>query len=93
MLTEAEMPAVEERVARLEGRVTEISEVLADLRAAVRHLEQRMDHFEQRMNARFDALDQKMSRQFVWLVGIQITSLLTVVATLGAIIAAVLART
>lgn len=80
------MPAVDERVARVEGQVGEIS-----LRLSA--IEQRIDHLEERMNARFDRLEQEMTRQFKWLVGIHITSLLTVVATLGAIIAALLSRT
>jgi hypothetical protein len=33
---------------------------------------------------RFDGLDDKMSRQFVWLVGIQVT---TLVAMVGALLA------
>jgi len=93
MLEEAEHVGCGGGGAHLEGRVTEMSPVLVDLRAAIRHLEQRMDHLEQRMNARFDALEHKMSRQFMWLAGIHVTSLLTVVATLGAIIAALLSRT
>lgn len=75
------MPAVEERIAHLEGQVTEISQVLVDLRAAIRHLE-----------LRFDALEDKMSRQFIWLVGIQVTSLLAMVTTLGAIVVTLLSR-
>lgn len=44
-------------------------------------LERRFDVFERRV----DGLDDKMSRQFTWLVGLQVT-------TLGAIFAALLAR-
>jgi len=75
------MPAVEERIARLEGQVSEISLALVDLRAAIRHLEQR-----------FDALEAKMSRQFMWLVGIQVTTLLAVVTLMGAMIVTLLSR-
>jgi len=81
MLKEAGMPAVEERIARLEGQVSEISLALVDLRAAIRHLEQR-----------FDALEAKMSRQFMWLVGIQVTTLLAVVTLMGAMIVTLLSR-
>jgi uncharacterized coiled-coil protein SlyX len=60
-------------------------------------VEQRIDRLEQRMDARFDAIDRrfeaighrfagiddKMSRQFLWIVGIQIT---TLVAVVGAVL-------
>ena len=80
---------VEERVAHLEGHVNELSQRLSSVEGAVRHLEQRMDaRFEgvdRRFDAvdrRFDALDGRMSRQFMWLVGIQITTLVAVVVAL-----------
>ena len=63
------------------------------------HLEERMDRrFEQverritegfnRTDARFEAMDAKMSRQFVWLAGMLITTLIAMVGTLGAVVAA-----
>jgi len=76
------MPAVEERIAHLEGQVGEVSQALVDLRAAIRHLEQR-----------FDALEDKMSRQFMWIVGIQMTTLLAIITMLGAIVVTLLSRT
>jgi hypothetical protein len=82
MLKEAAMPAVEERIARLEGQVGEISLRLTGIEAAIRHLE-----------LRFDALEDKMSRQFMWIVGIQVTTLLTVIPMLGAIVVTLLSRT
>lgn len=44
------------------------------------------------LDQRFDALDSKVSRQFVWLVGIQVTSLIAIVGALGGVIAALLSR-
>lgn len=87
------MATLEERVAFLEGRVVEHSGALDGVRGAVASLEQRMDRrfeqLEQRMDRRFedvdrrlDALDAKMSRQFTWLVGIQATTLVAIVAAL-----------
>ena len=63
------MPGVEERVSNLEGKVSEQSNAFVELRTAVGRLEQRMD-------SRFAALDDKMSRQFYWIIGIQITILI-----------------
>jgi DNA anti-recombination protein RmuC len=65
------------------------------------HLEERMDRrFEQmdlrltegfnRADARFEAMDAKMSRHFVWLAGMLLTTLIAMLGTLGAIIAATL---
>ena len=73
---------VEERVAHLEGHVNELSQRLSSIEGAVRHLEQRMDARFEAVDRRFDALDGRMSRQFMWLVGIQITTLVAVVVAL-----------
>jgi uncharacterized coiled-coil protein SlyX len=52
-------------------------------------LEQRMDaRFAQvdarfvQVDARFDRLEDNMSRQFLWIVGIQVTTLIAIVASL-----------
>ena len=71
------MPTIEERVAYIEGQMSEQSHALVEVRDAIRHLEHRVD-------TRMDGLDDKVSRQFVWLVGIQVT---TLVAIVGALVA------
>ena len=48
-------------------------------------IEYRLTALDQKLDRRVDGLDQKMSRHFMWLVGIQLT-------TLAAIIAALVAR-
>jgi len=65
------MPRTDDRIAYVEGQVSEISQGLTDIRAAIRHLEQR-----------FDALDGRMSQQFMWLVGIQATTLAAIIIAL-----------
>jgi hypothetical protein len=78
---EEHMASVPERVASLEGIVSGQSNTIAGLRDDMSRLEHRMD-------ARFAALDDRMSRQFHWIVGIQITSLIaTIAAVLGALLA------
>lgn len=69
------MATIEERVAFIEGQMSEQSHALIELRDAVRHVDQKLD-------ARFQTLDDKVSRQFVWLVGVQVTTLLAVVGAL-----------
>lgn len=71
-----------ERVAYVEGRVEEHGTMLNGIREAMVHLEQRMDQ-------RFDSMDAKMSRQFTWLIGLYIT---TLVGVIGALVAAIVAR-
>jgi len=50
-------------------------------------IERRFDAIDRRFNAvdrKLDLLDEKVSRQFVWLVGLQVT---TLVAIIGALLA------
>ena len=69
------MGPLQERVAYLEGKVEDIRDLLTELNRRVDRIEQRIDRVEHRI----DGLDEKMSRQFLWLVGIQITTLIAVV--------------
>ena len=90
------MPTLEERVAFVEGQVSEQSRALMEIRDAVRHFEIRADGRFEAIDRRFEAidrrfdtvdrridgLDDKVSRQFVWLVGIQVTTLVAIVGAL-----------
>ncbi len=73
---------LEERVAYLEGKVEEQSRLGGELREMIAHLDQKVDRFREELSGRIDALDQKVSRQFLWLVGLQVTVLLAVVGAL-----------
>lgn len=58
-------------------------------------IDQRFGAIDRRFEAvdrRFEAIDQKMDRQFLWVVGIQITTMLAVVAAMGGIAAVALGR-
>jgi len=94
------------RVAILEIKAERHDQMLNDLREAVSSLEARMDRRFEAVDRRFEAIDRrfeaidqrlegldaKMSRQFVWLVGLQVTSLIAIVGALSTVIAALLAR-
>ena len=69
------MPAMEERVAFIEGQFQGMRDSLAGIERRFDHVEHRMDRLEHR----FDVLEEKMSRQFLWIVGIQITAFVAVV--------------
>jgi uncharacterized coiled-coil protein SlyX len=45
-------------------------------------LEQRMDRRFEGVDRRLDGLDVKVSRQFMWLVGLHVTTLMAIVAAL-----------
>ncbi len=86
-------PSVEERVAYPEGKVEEHSRGFGEIREMLVHLDQKVDRFraelgsridalDQRLTARVDAMDRKLSRQFTWLVAMQIAFMLTVVGAL-----------
>ena len=58
-------------------------------------MERRFEVIDQRFEAierRLDRLDQQMSRQFFWVVGIQITTVLAMTGAIAAIAAAALGR-
>jgi hypothetical protein len=90
------MPTFEERVAYIEGQVNEQSRGFAEMRETLRSLEHRMDTRFEAVDRRFeavdrrfdgvdrgiDSLDEKVSRQFVWLVGLQVTTLVAIVGAL-----------
>ncbi len=90
------MTALNQKMAHMEGRVMEHAQTLIDIRET-------LGRFEQRVDARFAGVDQRLERldqsvtalrkehatDFRWLVGIQIT---TTIAILAALIQAVLSK-
>lgn len=66
------VPTGEERVAYLEGRLEDRSGVVGTVQQDMRNLRTQIEHVE-----------QKMDRQFIWTVGIQVAVLLAVVAALA----------
>jgi hypothetical protein len=83
------VPTIEERVAYIEGHVSEQSHAIVEVRDALRSLEHRIDTRFEAVDRRFDTvdrradvLDEKVSRQFVWLVGLQVTTLVAIVGAL-----------
>lgn len=74
------MARLEERLASVEGRVHEQSQMFALIRDSLARLEQRVDGRFDAVDRRFEAVDRRLDaidRHFVWMVGIQVTSVLT----------------
>jgi len=79
------MPSLEERVAYLEGQVSELSHGLVALREGLGEVDQRIRHLELRMDARFESTDRRLDAldaRFGWVIGIQVTTLVAIVAAL-----------
>ena len=87
---------VEERVTEVEYKVAENARSIDGLREAIvegfEAMDGRFEAMEQRFDRRLEVVDENMSRQFRWIVGIQITTLLAMIGAIGAIAAAALGR-
>jgi hypothetical protein len=76
------MPTLEERVADLEARMK--LDLREEMLRGFERIEGRLDRFEGRTDSRLLALEQKVDRHFVWIVGIQLTTMLTIIGVLAA---------
>lgn len=76
------MPTVEERVAYLEGRLEDHAGTVGGCRQDVADLRQLIQHLDEKVDRLFYNLDSKVSRQFVWLVGIQMAVLLAIIGAM-----------
>ena len=76
------MAAIEERMALLEGRMVEQAQVFADIRETLRSLDQRLTGLDQKVGSVHQSLRRDAATDFKWLVGIQVTTLIAVVAAL-----------
>jgi hypothetical protein len=78
---------------RMDGRLQAFDPILASIEQRATAFESRMDHrFDQvdrrfaQVDRRFVDLDSKMSRQFVWLAGVQVSTVLAFMAALVTIL-------
>ena len=90
------MPTIDDRVALLERQVSEILPLRdavthlehrmdAGFQAVERHFEhidRRIEALDNNTSRQFEVVYDRMSRQFMWLVGIQVTTLAAIVAAL-----------
>jgi septal ring factor EnvC (AmiA/AmiB activator) len=82
------MPTFEERIATLEGRMTpdlreEMQRGFAETRQELAAVRQEMARGFERLDDGLHRLDDRMQRQFTWIVGIQLTTMLTVIGVLA----------
>jgi hypothetical protein len=83
------LDGIREAIGSLESRLDKRLQAFED--RMDRRFEQVDQRFEQ-VDRRLESLDAKVSRQFVWLVGLYVTTLVAMIGALGGIIAAILAR-
>jgi uncharacterized coiled-coil protein SlyX len=86
------MRAVEERLTYLEGRSREQQVMVDELGREVANLRKDMNRGFDSLGRRLEILDERVGRQFVWLVGIQVMTLAAVVTSLAAILGALADR-
>ena len=67
---------LKDMIVHLEGRINALDEKM-DRR--IDALDQKIDRFRDELSKRIDVLDQKFSRSFLWLIGIQVTILLAII--------------
>jgi septal ring factor EnvC (AmiA/AmiB activator) len=82
------MSTLEERIATLEGRMTpdlreEMQRGFAETRNEFAAVREEMARMRQDSTGCFERLEDRMDRQFLWLVGIQLTTMLTVIGVLA----------
>jgi len=70
---------LDRRIDALDQRITNLDQKLDK---KIDALDQRITYLDQKLDRRIDALDQKFSRYFLWIIGIQVTIFLTIIATL-----------
>jgi uncharacterized coiled-coil protein SlyX len=67
----------------LSGRINALDQKLdRRMDALDQRLSGRMDAIDQRLSGRMDALDQKFSKFLLWIIGVQVTTLLAMIAAL-----------
>lgn len=76
------MPAAEERLSLLEVKMEQVGTTLARIETILLSLDQKVDRLDQRV----DRLDDRAVKLFLWVIGIQMTTFLAIVAGLFGIV-------
>jgi hypothetical protein len=76
------MPAVEDRLSLLEGRMDQIGATLGRMETLLLSLDQRVH----RLDHRLGYSERRFDKMFLWLMGIQLTTLITIIGGLFGIV-------
>jgi predicted nuclease with TOPRIM domain len=80
------VPAAEERLSVVEAKIEQVGTTLARMEAILMSLDEKVD----RLDLRVDKLDARVEKQFLWVAGIQMTTLITIMAGLFGLVAKLL---
>ena len=83
---EHRMDGLEHRMDLLGLRMDHLDQRMGRLESSMARVEQRLDRLPEWMTAGFQGLDRKMSQQFAWILGVQVTVLLAFVGSVVSII-------
>ena len=89
-LLEVKMQEVGATLVRMEGMLSSVHQMVVALDQRVVALDLRMDtldHRVDRLEVRIDKLDDRVVKLFLWVIGIQMTTLITIAAGLFAMVA------
>ena len=87
---EVKMEEVGATLVRMEGMLSSVYQMVVALDQRVVALDQRMDKLDQRVDRvelRIEKLDDRIVKLFLWVIGIQMTTLITIAAGLFALVA------
>ena len=68
-----------ERLSRLEGKVEELSKRMDDFKSDINSLRNEVIATRNEMNNRINGFDKKLDSRFLWLLGIQVTTWITII--------------
>jgi archaellum component FlaC len=74
--------AMRSEVGRVDAKVDRVDAKVDRVDAKVDRVDAKVDRLDSKIDRLFFEVESRMSRQFVWLVGIQVTVLLAIVGTL-----------
>ena len=83
------MPVVEDRLSWLEVKMHEVGGTLVRIEGALGNLQQMVAGLDQRidkLDRRVDTLDDRVVKLFLWVIGIQMTTLIAIAAGLFGIV-------
>ena len=76
------MPSLDQRVSMMEARHDNLSEQIVSLRTEMGEFRAEMRDFRAEMRAEIRDLRQDVNQKFLWMLGIQMATLLTIIGAL-----------
>ena len=92
-LVEVKMQEIGTTLVRMEGILGSLHQMVLGLDQRVERLDQRIDRLEQRVDTveqGVDKLDARVEKQFFWVAGIQMTTLIAMIAGLFGLVSKLL---